>query len=112
MAPTGWLGQAYGRHVQRTAVPQPGRTAPAASARDGAGPSAALVALQRSAGNRATGSLLARKGTTTPGLAVHGGSKLDAAALLKLVTGNAKVPAWLRGSLAAKGGRIVEAKPL
>jgi hypothetical protein len=81
------------------------------TARARAGPSAALVALQRTAGNRATGSLLARKGTATPGLTVHGGSKLDAAALLKLVTGNAKVPDWLRGSLAAKGGRIVEAKP-
>jgi hypothetical protein len=70
----------------------------------------ALVRLQRSAGNRAVGRLLAR--APAPSIAVHKGSKLKAADFVSALKTNKKVPDWLKKGLSAKGDTIALAGDL
>jgi hypothetical protein len=68
------------------------------------GARAAIVRLQRSAGNRAVGHVLQRK---QGAISVRKGSKLSAAEFLDALKRNKNVPRWLTKALASKGESLV-----
>jgi hypothetical protein len=82
--------------------------APGAARRASA--SDALVRLQRAAGNRAVGRVLARAPAAS--IAVHRGSKLTAKEFVNALKSNQKVPGWLKNRVRAKGDAIVLASDL
>jgi hypothetical protein len=87
-----------------TRIVDPGgrrRSQPSAAPRR-VGDAGAIARLQRSAGNRAVGRLLAR----SPGIAVPKGSKFDAQEFVNVLKRNRKVPDWLKSHVSGKDGAI------
>jgi hypothetical protein len=68
-------------------------------------PANALVRLQRAAGNRAVGQVLAR--SPAKQITVRKGSKLSAAEFVSALKRNDKAPKWLTKALSAKGDTIL-----
>jgi hypothetical protein len=64
----------------------------------------AIARLQRAAGNRAVGRILAR--APTGSIKVRGGSKLKASDFVGVLKRNEKVPKWLKSAVSAKGDEI------
>jgi len=81
------------RYMVRVAQPDDRRRSDAIAAERRTSAAHAIVRLQRSAGNRAVGRVLAR--APTPGIAVRKGSKLAASELVNVLKKNKNVPAWL-----------------
>jgi hypothetical protein len=105
--------RSYRAHVTRVVRPADRRRPDAAGAERSGAPAHALARLQRSAGNRAVGRILARA-PDTPSIKVRNGSKLKAAEFVAALKRNDKVPKWLKSAVSAKGDQILlsgELKP-
>jgi hypothetical protein len=92
--------------VSRAAARDSRRRSEAAEAERRPASTNAIARLQRAAGNRAVGRILAR----APGsgsIKVRGGSKLKAADFVSVLKRNEKVPKWLKSAISAKGDEIV-----
>jgi hypothetical protein len=91
------------RSVERAL--EPGRQRRSSATEQRPSPANALVRLQRAAGNRAVGQVLAR--SPAKQITVRKGSKLSAAEFVSALKRNDKAPKWLTKALSAKGDTIL-----
>jgi hypothetical protein len=98
--------RSYRQHVSRASARNARRRSEAAEAERRPTGANAIARLQRTAGNRAVGRLLARA-PDTPSITVRKGSKLSAADFVAALKRNDKVPKWLKTAVSSKGDQIL-----